>query len=569
MSFTEEKIVETKICEKSQISFNITDKDLEFYDKISPTFGGKKYSIPAPTLAPESRQQRRLSCRNETRLYSRKCDATDKSIISIYSPDKSYKVFASSYWWSDEWDATDYGLDYDLSLSFFENFKKLDLHVPKLATTIQNSENCEFTNDTGDSKDCYMSYRTHYSDNILHSYRANRSSNCTDCYQVKESEDLYECFQCNKCSRSQYLYKCENTHSSYFLYQCVGSANCFLSYNQINANYVFLNQTLSKEQYQQKLDEVLSDPLKFEQAKQHFFSMIKNDISVPALDNSQSQQCIGNELIECQECKHCYMMKQSEFCKYCWDNVGYKNSMDTYSGGGSEYCYETLATKNSFKNCFTHRVRESNNLLYCMFSFFSNDCFGCTGIRNKQYCILNKQYSKEEYEELVPKIIEKMQQDGEWGEFFPASMSPFGYNETVAQEYFPLTKEEAIEQGFNWSDYEAPFPKVEKVIPASKLPHNITDIPDDILNWAIECEITKKPFRIIPQELKFYRKHNLPIPRRHPDQRHLDRMSLRNPRKLFERVCDHPDCDTTMQTTYAPDRSESVYCQTCYDKEVY
>ena len=28
---------------------------------------------------------------------------------------------------------------------------------------------------------------------------------------------------------------------------------------------------------------------------------------------------------------------------------------------------------------------------------------------------------------------------GEWGEFFPSSLSPFGYNETVAQEYFPLT----------------------------------------------------------------------------------------------------------------------------------
>jgi len=84
---------------------------------------------------------------------------------------------------------------------------------------------------------------------------------------------------------------------------------------------------------------------------------------------------------------------------------------------------------------------------------------------------------------------------------------------------------------------------VDKIIPANKLPENIADIPDDILNWAIECEITKKPFRIIKEELEFYRKHNLPIPRRHPDQRHLDRMSLRNPRKLFERICDCPNCE--------------------------
>jgi hypothetical protein len=117
-------------------------------------------------------------------------------------------------------------------------------------------------------------------------------------------------------------------------------------------------------------------------------------------------------------------------------------------------------------------------------------------------------------------------------------------------EYFPLSRTDALQcvsvennPIFKWSDYEPPFPKVDKIIPASKLPDNISDIPDDILNWAIECEVTKKPFRIIKQELEFYRKYNLPIPRRHPDQRHLDRMKLRNPRKLFTRVCDCPECE--------------------------
>ncbi len=160
-----------------------------------------------------------------------------------------------------------------------------------------------------------------------------------------------------------------------------------------------------------------------------------------------------------------------------------------------------------------------------------------------------------------------MMKTGEWGEFFPSSLSPFGYNETVAQEYYPLLKEEAIKVDlFNWSDYEAPFPKVEKIIPANKLPENIKDIPDDILNWAIECEMTKKPFRIVEPELEFYRKYNLPIPKRHPDQRHLDRMALRNPRKLFERKCDC--CGKDMLTAYMPGSLEKVYCEECYNKEV-
>jgi CxxC-x17-CxxC domain-containing protein len=99
------------------------------------------------------------------------------------------------------------------------------------------------------------------------------------------------------------------------------------------------------------------------------------------------------------------------------------------------------------------------------------------------------------------------------------------------------------------------------------LPYNISQIPDDILNRAVECEVTNKPFKIIKQELEFYRKHNLPIPRRHPDQRHLDRIALRNPRKLYTRICDK--CGKDIKTTYAPDRSEIVYCEECYNKEVY
>jgi hypothetical protein len=32
------------------------------------------------------------------------------------------------------------------------------------------------------------------------------------------------------------------------------------------------------------------------------------------------------------------------------------------------------------------------------------------------------------------------------GRVLPVTMSPFAYNETVAQEYFPMTKEEVLAQ---------------------------------------------------------------------------------------------------------------------------
>jgi len=191
---------------------------------------------------------------------------------------------------------------------------------------------------------------------------------------------------------------------------------------------------------------------------------------------------------------------------------------------------------------------------------------------------LNKQYSKEEYEELVPKIVEHMKQTREFGEFFPVTLSPFAYNETVAPEYFPLTREEVESRGWKWRDQVDEIPKVEKIIPAEQLPDSIDDIPDssavalaeadDILNWAIKCEATERPFIITKQELAFYRQMKLPIPHLHPDERHKRRMARRDPSKLWDRTCGK--CRKKIRSTYAPERAEKkIFCEECYLAEVY
>jgi len=112
----DEKVVETKTCKHCGASFDITDKDLEFYEKVSPVFpeekppgcshpgvkcenGKIKYLIPSPTLCPECREQRRISFANVRNLYKRKCDATGENIISMYSPDKKYSVYKQDFWW--------------------------------------------------------------------------------------------------------------------------------------------------------------------------------------------------------------------------------------------------------------------------------------------------------------------------------------------------------------------------------------------------------------------------------------------------------------------------------------
>jgi hypothetical protein len=106
------------------------------------------------------------------------------------------------------------------------------------------------------------------------------------------------------------------------------------------------------------------------------------------------------------------------------------------------------------------------------------------------------------------------------------SLSPFAYNETVAQEYYSVSQSKAIKQWFKRSDYQAPSPKSSNIVKWSEL-ECIEEITDDILQTAIECEITWKLFRIQPRELAFYRKYGISVPSKHPDQRHMERLEFR------------------------------------------
>ena len=116
----DEKIIEIKICKQCQTDFSVTDWDLEFYDKIAPVFSWVKYGVPSPTLCPDCRNKRRLAWRNRRNMYRRNCDASGKNIISMYSPDKPYKVYHVKEFESDRWNPKDYWMQFDFSKTFFD-----------------------------------------------------------------------------------------------------------------------------------------------------------------------------------------------------------------------------------------------------------------------------------------------------------------------------------------------------------------------------------------------------------------------------------------------------------------
>ena len=324
---------------------------------------------------------------------------------------------------------------------------------------------------------------------------------------------------------------------------------------------------------------------------------------------TNTQNSTGDYLSHVSNCKNCFdMVADVRDSKWCINNAERMSDVyDAYGAGADfELGYEVIDTGGQCARLFfTIVLRTSVDVQYSYNCHGCENCFGCIGLRNKKYCILNTQYTPEDYKAMLPKAIEHMNKmpytdkKGRkygYGEFFPPELSPFAYNETVAQEYFPLAELEAVEKGYAWRNF-AERKYVPTILP-EKLPDHIRDVPESITKEVIGCahqgtcdEQCTTAFRITDPELLFYKRLNLPLPRLCPNCRHVARLKKRNPPKLWKRTCmcegqmansvsqmayrntvahfhgaEH--CPNSFETAYTPERPEIVYCESCYNAEI-
>ncbi|MBU0648458.1 hypothetical protein KJ855_04745, partial [Patescibacteria group bacterium] len=533
-------IMNNKKCQQCSIEFQVLDEDLIFLEKVSPEFGGRKYLISPPTLCPTCRLQRRLSHRNERKLYRRKCDATGKDIVSLYSPNKPFAVCDQQYWWSDKWNPMDYGREFDFNRPFFDQFKELYDAVPKANIMNSNSENSEYTNLAVNNKNCYMLMESSDNEDCYYDYWIQLSKDLVDSTYCHECEIGYEISDCRNCYNLHYSRNCFDSRDSLYLEDCRGCSNCFACSNLQNKDGYAFNRKVEKEQMKELLKIYNGED---QEEKNKLKKQIDDFFAQQPMRGSRiinSENCTGDYIVNSKDVFESFDVGDSENVRYSSDVFrDVKDVMDVSTTGlGNQLMHEAINTAvNVYRVAFTGICWYNlKNVYYCMFCFKSQDLFGCVGIHDKkQYCILNKQYTKEEYEKLVPKIIEHMKETGEWGEFFPMWVSAFGYNETVAQDHFVLIKDEAVKVKANWEDedftlvYEGEFyvPLPIGDYKIDKNPEAQNNI-DNCMTSVLKCEKSGRPFRILPQELAFYIKHNIELPRIHPDVRHVERISKRH-----------------------------------------
>lgn len=560
-----------KTCTQCSAPFEITQDDLAFYAKVSPVIAGKRYDVPPPTLCPECRWRRRLCFRNERNLYHRKCDLSGRSMISMHPANCSFPVYHITEWMTDKWDPKTYGRDFDFSRSFSDQFKELCDQVPHFNAFVDPHMdiNAEYTNCSSEAKNCYLITQAEKNEDCYYSRGINNCKDCCDCLRVQKCELCYECVNATDCYHCLFVQDCSNCSDCYFSSGLRGCKHCFGCHELSQKEYCIFNEQVTPEEWKKKVESLTLSHAVIDQMQSQ---SARKCLELPHKDARilQSENATGDHLIECRNAKECFDSRQLEDCAYCYEVVN--GAKDTYDfsmfGLNCELVYECNGGGYGMHQVLfsNHCWNNVSSLLYCESCFPSvRDCFGCFGLRQAKYCIFNKQYTKEEYEVLVPKIIDHMRKSGEYGEFFDPGISAYDYNESLAGEFFPMTQQEVQKRGWPWREEAAS--KEQYLGPERSIPETINEAGDDISECIFRCEKTGKPYRIIEQELRLCRRLGVPPPKKCPAQRHLDRVAQRNPRKLWQREC--TKCSKDIETTYAPERPEIVYCERCYLDTVY
>ena len=565
------------ICQNCKKDFIIEPEDFNFYEKMK---------VPPPTFCPECRLIRRLQFRNERSLFKNKCGLCGKDTISMYNPQDKFVVYCNSCYLGDNWDPLNYGKDYDFSRPFFEQFSELMKVVPRRALQIRGGINTEYANYIVNAKECFLSYSTVRSEKIYYSRVVDFSKECIDCVNILECELCYENINGTKNYNSHYLVDSRNCIDSRFLFDCINCSNCFMSINLRNKQYVFRDKQFTREEYNKLL---LNAKTESYQVQENLFEEFKQMIGKRAIHRFtriyKSENCEGNYIQNSKNIKGSFEIFKAENSRYCIRLTdGPTDLYDVTGSGKSELLYESIgASWGSHNSMFFVVGNVTVDSQYCNFCVNVSNVFGSVSLNQGKYIILNKHYTKEDYEILVEKIKKHMNdmpyidENGiiyKYGEFFPQICSAHSYNQSCAQEYFPLSKNEIIKKGYLWKDPEEKRHK--STFTKETLPDLVNDISDNFFEEIIECahkgkcnHVCTEAFRIHPNELIYLKKWKLPIPRLCPNCRYYERLNFRTPPILWHRKCMKEGCENEFETSYALDRPETVYCERCYQQEVY
>ncbi len=535
-------------CSISGEQFTISEDDVQFYRKLD---------VPPPTLAPIERMRRRLAFRHGGKLHHVTCGLTGKKIISMYAPSSAFPIYEQNAWWSDVWSGFSFGRDFDFSRPFYPQLAALSAEVPHISLVSTNCENSYYTNHALNLKNCYLLFGATNDEDCLYGYFIISCKDVLDSISMLSCELCYDGVACFDCYNCVSLTNSKNCVDCFLIEDCQSCESCLACFGLQRKKYYVLNEPVGKDKFLALKSQMETSNFAEFPGWQTRFEQLRRSRPRVYAHLYNCEDCTGDMLFHSKECHACFDLRESEHCKFIAFSPNSVHSYDCNmtAPDGVQFCYESVSTLGKDLK-FNAIVWFGNEIDYSMECHHSKNLFGCIGLKKAQYCILNKQYTANEYKSLRAKIIGKMKETREWGEFFPVSMSPYPYNDSMAQHYFPLSKEAANQHGYRWRDDSAAEGSPSSFVQGTP---SLQQPDQTLLDAVFRCAASGKTFKITPSELNFYRKLFLPLPQLASEERSRRRFLRRAPYRLFQRKC--AKCGLELASVYSQKEAEKVLCE--------
>ncbi len=427
---------------------------------------------------------------------------------------------------------TSFGLEYDFFKDFFHNCHVL-YNIAPMPYILQmgGCENADYNDNVVWIKNAYLTFHSGFCENALYSIQTKENSNnVLNSMMVRaNSENVYMStgvITGYNIFYSKYIKNCSDIRCSDNLLDC---QECLFCSHLERKKYHINNKEYPREEYQKLKKQLLQDKESFLRFYQNLKENGENLGSTEVNNSRFALDCTN-----ISNAQYCLRITNGRNLILFGSHEDNQDEYDQFSGGSRWWrdLYGGRMVGAWSQNVYcSYTIVSSMNMYYCFGCMSCSYCLGCVGLKNKSFCILNKEYSKEERFEKANEIFAQMDKDWILWKFFPWWMNPFYFNDTFAYLIDDsFTEEEVAAEGYLWRDEEikVDVPSGAEVITTQQL--NDYQWFDVEWNRKINPEILKKVikdekgnfYRIVPMELEFLQKHELPLPEIH----WLERMKL-------------------------------------------
>ena len=394
-----------KTCRRCWKKFEISAEERRLLKKFKFKIWDFKTDIGEPELCPDCRSRNLFMFRNERFFYKNFCSICGKPVVSIFSPYLNFKVVCKEC--EKKVNNDDYFLDYK-KWKFFNQIRELLSKVYLPANFWWNVSWWVFYNHVTNSENIFFSYSVTKSNNVFNSWRVINSKNVKDSILVYDSENVLD---------SIGIVDSKNVVCSF---DVTGSKEVYFSVWVKNKEYVFFNEDFSnrKDEFE-KLKRKLKSYNFYLKYKKKFDKLLTT-YKIKNVDKFVTKDVVNSMFV--------YFMTNCQFMY----NVFYDDF--------SKKVYNTISSDTNVNVICSFGVYFSKYTFYCIFSQWLKYSLWSIWLENKKFTILNKEYNLEDWTKVVLEIIDELKTKKMWWKFFYPFISPYPYNDSIAQDFYPIKK---------------------------------------------------------------------------------------------------------------------------------